>query len=609
MRLKISIPTLRVQVAGTALHFGAGWLAVLPLMLWLVATWYVPIMEPLASTGHGWRLGVPIVALLVASLLVHVGAHLAATLLLSGAERRRVEREGKNGLPVYPFGDVAKAWPAAGSPWREAIEALAGPVASGALAGIGYLLWDGKFNADHGAIVLFFMVFNGAIAVINLTPSYPFDGGRIVRAMVWGLLRSPRQADRWARWLGLGVAAVMTGWGAFLFAQHDRFSHQTAATAWAFAALVPVGIVMHRGPSLSLPPTRGGRTLDAASREARPLGIVALAARGTAVVVAVLVMMGVAFGLAPTNYGLEAPGDALRVEPMVSVPQEYRHTHPGTFLLTTVIPLTPIVAAEWVYAKVAPTVKLVPPEVVVPRGVSPRQQALRSFRELIDSTTIAEVVGLRLAGYQAEAVGTGARVLSLAPESKANGILQPQDVVKAINGSPMRTTDDVRAIVQKADVAKPLQVQVVRDGQTLSLAVPLIAGASPSDPPRVGIAMEDAGVDVRLPFPVTIRPDKISGGPSAGLMFTLTVANAVSAEDLTRGHKIAGTGTIDLDGNVGPIGGVEQKVAAAESAGAEYFLSPPQNYDDARRVAHDIKVIKVATAQEAVAFLRGLTAR
>jgi PDZ domain-containing protein len=115
-----------------------------------------------------------------------------------------------------------------------------------------------------------------------------------------------------------------------------------------------------------------------------------------------------------------------------------------------------------------------------------------------------------------------------------------------------------------------------------------------------------AGFDVQLPFPVEIVPEKIVGGPSAGLMFTLAVYNAVTSTDITSGRKIAGTGTISLGGTVGPIGGVQQKVAAAEAAGAEYFLSPVENYADALSVARQIIVIKVASVDEALTFLQGL---
>ena len=128
----------------------------------------------------------------------------------------------------------------------------------------------------------------------------------------------------------------------------------------------------------------------------------------------------------------------------------------------------------------------------------------------------------------------------------------------------------------------------------------------PTQPPRIGITVEEAGFDTKLPFPVAIVPQKIAGGPSAGLMFALAVYNAVTPEDLTQGRIIAGTGTINLDGSVGPIGGVQQKVAGAEFAGAEYFLSPPENFVDAQAVAQNITVIEITTAAEAVEFLQGL---
>lgn len=91
-------------------------------------------------------------------------------------------------------------------------------------------------------------------------------------------------------------------------------------------------------------------------------------------------------------------------------------------------------------------------------------------------------------------------------------------------------------------------------------------------------------------------------------MFTLTVYNTLTANDLTGGRKIAGTGTINLDGTVGPIGGVKQKIFAAEAVGATYFLCPAENYTDAVSVARSIKVVKIATVGQAIDFLRGLPA-
>ena len=129
------------------------------------------------------------------------------------------------------------------------------------------------------------------------------------------------------------------------------------------------------------------------------------------------------------------------------------------------------------------------------------------------------------------------------------------------------------------------------------------------DTPKLGIQISPAGYIFNPPFPISIETNKISGGPSAGLMFTLAVYNSLSTENLTGGRRIAGTGTISIDGSVGPIGGVKQKVFAAEAVGAEYFLCPVDNYTDAVSVAKSIRVVKVTSVEQALDFLRSLPAK
>ncbi len=143
----------------------------------------------------------------------------------------------------------------------------------------------------------------------------------------------------------------------------------------------------------------------------------------------------------------------------------------------------------------------------------------------------------------------------------------------------------------------------------MKVQVPLITPATPQDMPKLGIQIAPAGFTFKPPFPISIETNKISGGPSAGLMFTLAIYNSLTPVDLTGGRRIAGTGTINLDGSVGPIGGVKQKIFAAEAVGATYFLCPVENYADAVSVAKKIKVIKIATVEQALKFLRNLPAQ
>jgi PDZ domain-containing protein len=309
------------------------------------------------------------------------------------------------------------------------------------------------------------------------------------------------------------------------------------------------------------------------------------------------------------NNGLEAPGVALPIESMINVPAQYRHSHAGHFYLTTVVSQAPILFGERILAQINPAYIVVPPERVVPQNTTPQKQAAEGYQMLDESETTAIAVGLRLAGYPVEFAGKGVKVTSIVPVSHANGLLQPGDVITGLDGVPIRTTSDLIEQVKAHAATGSVDLMVLRNQTEIEITVPLMDPASPDDAPKIGIAIASAGFDFKPPFPVSIVTQKISGGPSAGLMFTLTIYNALSLEDLTGGREIAGTGTINLDGTVGPIGGVKQKVAAAEGVGAGYFLCPIENYDDALSVARHIKVIKIGTAQQAIEFLQGLPAQ
>jgi PDZ domain-containing protein len=292
---------------------------------------------------------------------------------------------------------------------------------------------------------------------------------------------------------------------------------------------------------------------------------------------------------------------------MVKVPAQQRYQHAGTFILTSVLSQAPIIGGEWLVGQLSPVVKIVPPENIIPKNSTPQEIARQGYDQLDQSETAAIVVGLRLAGFKAYIVGKGAVVMSILPDSPASAMLHPGDVIVGLNGKPIRTTNDLIDQIKGQDAHAAVHLQIERGQNEIEVAVPLMQPSTPNGSPRIGITIDQAGFETRLPFPVKITPEKIVGGPSAGLMFTLTVYNSLTPQDLTGGRKIAGTGTINLDGTVGPIGGVQQKVAAAEAAGAQYFLSPVENYADAVSAARHIQVVKIASAVQAVEFLRSLS--
>lgn len=146
---------------------------------------------------------------------------------------------------------------------------------------------------------------------------------------------------------------------------------------------------------------------------------------------------------------------------------------------------------------------------------------------------------------------------------------------------------------------------VRRDGTTILPRVTL--GRSEQQPgPVLGVAISTVGFDIDLPFPVQVDAGRI-GGPSAGLLMALTVYDLADVGDLTRGRIIAGTGTIDAQGNVGPVGGVEQKIEAAVDARAQIFLAPVGEAEQARAAAGDrLQVIGVTTLDDAIGALKAL---
>jgi PDZ domain-containing protein len=237
--------------------------------------------------------------------------------------------------------------------------------------------------------------------------------------------------------------------------------------------------------------------------------------------------------------------------------------------------------------------------------MSDREYAHVLTQMMDESKVAAKVVALRAAGYDVKITGQGAEVQDVQETSKARDILQPKDVIVAVDGQPVSTSTDLIALIQAHRPGETAQMTVKRGDQSLTLTVPL--GESPDEPgrARIGIAVLTHLYQYELPREVDLQTKNI-GGNSAGLMFALGIYDAVSPEDITKGHKIAGTGTISTDGKVGAIGGAKYKVRAAEKAHAELFLVPADNFAEASRAARHIRVVSVASFQDALDVLAAL---
>jgi PDZ domain-containing protein len=242
---------------------------------------------------------------------------------------------------------------------------------------------------------------------------------------------------------------------------------------------------------------------------------------------------------------------------------------------------------------------VVPRELIIPPGQSQEEVNQRNAEQFTRSQNSAEVAALRYLGYPTRV--TVARVVEGAP---AEGRLAAGDVITSVDGVEVTEATQLQQLVSGPPAGTTLTIGYLRDGQPGSVAVTTEA-IGDDDTGRIGV---EISTEFDVPFELSIQLDRI-GGPSAGLMFALGIIDKLDPEDLTGGRIIAGTGTIDEAGNVGPIGGVPQKLVAAHDLGAEAFLLPSANCAEALENAPEgLPLLRVDTLEQAVRALADLRA-
>ncbi len=299
-----------------------------------------------------------------------------------------------------------------------------------------------------------------------------------------------------------------------------------------------------------------------------------------------------------------APGDARQVNDLISVPKDRAFPPRGEFLLSTVS-LSRVNALQAFFGWLDSDVDVLPEDQIL--GSTPRKQfTQQNIQEMDTSKQLAAVVALRRLGYEVAEQGKGARVLQVEKDAPASGRLLQGDVITGIDGRPASLSREVIQAIRlhKAGESVRLDVLGAKGGTRVE---EIVLGRRPDGAEGyLGVVLDTKEQKFDYPFDVVIDSGTI-GGPSAGLAFTLGVLDTLTAGELTGGKSVAATGTIEIDGNVGDVGGVVQKTAAVRAAGASVFLVPPGEYEDARRHAGSkLKVIKVTSLDEALAALAGL---
>jgi Lon-like protease len=287
------------------------------------------------------------------------------------------------------------------------------------------------------------------------------------------------------------------------------------------------------------------------------------------------------------------PGPAREVLPLIQVSGHPEYGSSGRFVMTSVR-FRQLTALGALRAWLDPDQAVVPRSDLFTPGETRTEEHRRAISQMDQSKLDATSVVLSdLTGYPREH-RPGALVEAVVPGCAADGELYPGDLIRAIDGQAIRGAAQAGRLIESARSGSSLTFDI-RAGGEHHLVDLRRAPCGGKDEPLVGVSLIS-----NFPFRVLIESGDV-GGPSAGLMWALGLYDLLTPGDLTAGRTIAGTGQIGLDGTVYAIGGIEEKVVAADHAGASVFLVPAGNIAAARAAGDDgIVLIPVSSFQDAV---------
>jgi PDZ domain-containing protein len=318
----------------------------------------------------------------------------------------------------------------------------------------------------------------------------------------------------------------------------------------------------------------------------------------------VLATVGAAVGFVRLPYDSVAPGESQALNGLVSVVGHPAYPPRGPMLSTTVAVHTRVNPYEAFTGWVDPNVDVVEAQQL--RGGLPDDEFEQLNQQAMsDSKTTAQVLALRHLGFSD--LNAGARILRVEPGYPASEQLRAGDVIVAVDGQPVSTSDDAVTGLGRHRPGDTVRLSLRSDDRSVrELEVRL--GGGEGERAVLGVRLTN---EVKLPFEIRIESGEVVG-PSAGLAYALEVLDVLTPGELTGGIPVAATGDLRPDGTVQPVGGVGQKAVSAARAGARVFLVPRQNLQVAR--AHAPRGLRVrpvgsfAEALEALSSLEGSNA-
>jgi Lon-like protease len=330
----------------------------------------------------------------------------------------------------------------------------------------------------------------------------------------------------------------------------------------------------------------------------------------TLLVAAVGVLIAIIVAVvAPVPYVALTPGPTLNTlgslsgKPLIEIKGHQTYPAKGNLNMVTVSflggPGTHFNIFAALRAWLSPHDAVVPESEIFTPGQSSQQVAKEDTEEMADSQQTATAAALCQLNIAFRTVDTVQATVDGMP---AAAVLHPGDVIAAVNGTPVTCRADAGTLIRTRKPGTPVELTILRNGATehVRLVTADVQGA-----PEIGVQIVESFV---FPFNVSISVGNI-GGPSAGLMFALGIIDKITPDNLSGGRFIAGTGEIEANGTVDPIGGIQQKMVGAREAGATVFLTPAANCPNtAGSVPPGLRLIKVSSLAGTIADLDALKA-
>ena len=312
------------------------------------------------------------------------------------------------------------------------------------------------------------------------------------------------------------------------------------------------------------------------------------------------------FGLMKTDYYFMAPGPPYQWDIAIEGAESYNYE--GNLYQLTVR-RDEANYFTYIWAKVDNSVDLYSREVILPKGVTPQELSEISIQNMKTSENVAIAVALNILDYEIETQGDGVLVVGVMDDSPVAGKLLKEDLIISINNEVIKSTTEFISLLRTYEIGDMVSIGLIRNDKEMSIETKLIEHIDYENEPMVGFLASTP--NQRFVFPISVDIDTGNvGGPSAGLMMALNVYNSLTEYDITKGIKVAGTGTIEIDGSVGPVGGVKQKVIAAKNAGSTLILVPTANFDDVQSyIDEDTRIVPVDTFNEALNLISEYSSR